>query len=80
MANKNDLNEIYRILGNLEAGQASILDRLEAIESNHKPVQEGAWENAFNKNLARVGLVMTAIAAALVTMGNVIVQIIKELK
>jgi hypothetical protein len=98
MPNKNDLNELYRILGNLEAGQAAIIDRLDRIETQTVKTNgrvtklenkvftkaeveaSDGWQQAFNKNLARVGLVMTAVAAAIVAIGNAAAQILKEMR
>ena len=96
MTNKNDLNELYRILGNLEAGQEAIIDRLERIEVQTtktngrvtklenkaikvEPDTDG-FQQAFSKNLARVGLIMTAVAAAIVAVGNAASQVIKAIQ
>jgi predicted nuclease with TOPRIM domain len=102
--NKNDLNELYRILGNLEGGQQAILERLESqdaklssietqtkktngrvnklwarvFEINPQPENKD-FEQAFSKNLSRVALIMAAITAGIVSIGNVVVNILKEL-
>ena len=98
MSNKNDLNDIYNLLGQLQGGQGAIIERLERIETQTTKTNgrvtrlEGkvldkanveapdGFQQAFNKGLARVGLIMTAVAAAIVAIGNAAAQVIKAMQ